>query len=59
VGGIKVAAIQDSKALDHFTSTIVPCGMIRGAAVLSIKHVLLLLGFAVGTIALVRELLAD
>lgn len=56
---MKVAAGHDRKALDHFTSTIAPCGTLRVAAVLTIKHVLLLVGFAVATMALVRQLLAD
>jgi hypothetical protein len=58
-GCMKVAARQDSKALDYFTSTIIPCGTLRAAAVLTIKHALLLVGFAVALMALMRQLLAD
>lgn len=56
---MKVAARQDWKALDHFTCRIAPCGTFRVVAVLTIKHAVLLVGFAVATIALMRQLLAD
>lgn len=56
---MKVPARQDWKPLDHFTCTIAPCRLLRAAAVLTIKHAVLLVGFAVATIALMRQLLAD
>jgi len=57
-GCMKVAARQHPNALDHFTSTIAPCGSLRVAAVLTIKHAVLLVGFTVATMALMRQLLA-
>jgi hypothetical protein len=56
---MKIAVSRDRKAFDHFTSTIAPCRSFRAAAVLTVKHALLLLGFAVATMALARQLLAD
>jgi hypothetical protein len=57
-GCMKVAARQDPKALDYFTSTIIPCRALRAAAVLTIKHAWLLVGFTVALMALMRQLLA-
>lgn len=51
---MKVVARQDPNTLDHFSSTIAPCGSLPAAAVLTIKHALLLVGFAVATMALMR-----
>ena len=59
IGCMKVAARQDPKALDYFTSTIIPCRTFRRVAVLTIRHALLLIGFAVALMALIRQLLAD
>jgi hypothetical protein len=58
--GMKVAAKQDRKALDYFTSTIIPvhCSL-QAVAVLTLKHAVVLIGFAVGMMALVRQILAD
>ncbi|HLX71278.1 MAG TPA: hypothetical protein VKV04_16755 [Verrucomicrobiae bacterium] len=56
---MKVVARKGPKVLDHFSSTIAPCGSLRLAAVPTIKHALLLIGFAVVTMALMRQLLAD
>jgi hypothetical protein len=56
---MKIAVGRDWKALDYFTSTIAPCRSFRVATVLTVKHALLLLGFAVATMALARQLLAD
>ena len=55
---MKVAANQDRKSLDYFTSTIIPCHL-RAVAVLTLKHAILLVGFTAGMMALVRLLLAD
>ena len=57
--GMKVAAKENQKALDYFTSTITPCHHLRAVAVLTIKHAVLLIGFGVGVMALVRLILAD
>ena len=57
---MKVAAKEaDRKALDYFTSTLIPCKTLRAVAVLTMKHALLLIGFAAGVMALVRLVLAD
>lgn len=57
---MKVAAKQeDRKALDYFTSTIIPAHALRAAAVLTFKHAVLLVGFTAGVVALVRLVLAD
>ena len=56
---MKVAAKQKHKALDYFTSTICPCQSLQAVAVLTIKHAVLLIGFGVGVMALVRLILAD
>lgn len=56
---MKVAPGKNWKALDHFTSTIIPCRMLPAVAVLTVKHTLLLIGFMVATMALMRQLLAD
>jgi len=56
---MKVAASQTPKALDHFTSTIIPCRTLQAARVLTIKHAAVLVGFAVAMMALVRQCLAD
>ena len=56
---MKVAAKENRKALDYFTSTITPCHHLRAFAVLTIKHAVLLIGFGVGVMALVRLILAD
>ena len=57
---MKVAAKQeDPKALDYFTSTIIPVQTLRAVAVLTLKHAVLLVGFTAGVMALVRLLLAD
>lgn len=55
----KRAARQDPNPIDHFTSTIIPCRTLRSVAVPTIKHVLLLVGFAAALVALIRQLLAD
>ena len=57
--GMKVAAKQNRKALDYFTSTIIPSQALQAVAVLTIKHAVLFVGFGVGIMALVRLLLAD
>jgi len=57
---MKVAAKQeDPKALDYFTSTIIPARTLRAVAVLTLKHAVLLVGFTAGVMALVRLVLAD
>lgn len=56
---MKVAAKQNGKSLDDFTCTILPCRMFRAVAALTIKHIVLLVGFGVGMMALVRLILAD
>jgi hypothetical protein len=56
---MKVAANQDRKALDYFTSTIIPCQALRAVAVVTLKHGLLLVGLTVGMMALVRQILAN
>jgi hypothetical protein len=57
---MKVAAKEeDRKALDYFTSTIIPCKTLRAVAVLTLKHAVLLVGFTAGIVALVRLVLAD
>ena len=56
---MKVAVRHDPPALDHLTSTIIPCRTLRAAAVLTIKHALFLVGFAMATMAIMRQLLAD
>jgi hypothetical protein len=60
-GCMKVAAKQeeDPKALDYFTTTIIPVRTLRAVAVLTLKHAVLLVGFTAGVIALVRFVLAD
>jgi hypothetical protein len=57
--GMKVAAKENRKALDYFTSTIIPSQALQAVAVLTIKHAVLLIGFGVGVMALVRLILAD
>jgi hypothetical protein len=60
LGGVmKVAAKQNHKALDDFTSTIIPCQALRAVAILTLKHAVLLVGFGLGVMALVRLILAD
>jgi hypothetical protein len=55
---MKVAAKQeDPKALDYFTSTIIPAQ--RAVAVLTLKHAVLLVSFTAGVVALMRLVLAD
>ncbi|HLX72960.1 MAG TPA: hypothetical protein VKV04_25325 [Verrucomicrobiae bacterium] len=56
---MKVAAKENRKALDYFSSTIVPSQALQAVAVLTIKHAVLLIGFGVGVMALVRLILAD
>lgn len=57
---MKVAAKEeDRKALDYFTSTIIPVQTLRAVAVLTLKHAVLLVGFTAGVVALVRLILAD
>ena len=58
---MKVAAKQNHRAIDYFTSTIIPCHGLRlqAVAVLTIKHAVLLVSFGVGMMALVRLILAD
>lgn len=59
-GMMKVAAKQeDPKALDYFTTTITPVHTLRAAAVLTLKHAVLLVGFTAVVMALVRLVLAD
>jgi hypothetical protein len=60
MGCMKVAANkEDPKALDYFTSTIIPVRTLRAVAVLTLKHAVLLVGFTAGVVALVRLVLAD
>jgi hypothetical protein len=56
---MKVAAKEDRKALDYFTSTIIPAHPLQTVAVLTLKHAVLLVGFTAGMMALVRFVLAD
>ena len=56
---MKVAAKENRKALDYFSSTIIPSQALQTIAVLTIKHAVLLIGFGVGVMALVRLILAD
>jgi hypothetical protein len=57
---MKVAAKEeDRKALDYFTSTIIPCKTLRAAVALTLKHAVLLIGFVAGVMALVRLVLAN
>jgi hypothetical protein len=58
--GMKVVAKEeDRKAVDYFTSTIIPCQTFRAVAVVTIKHAVLLIGLTAGVMALVRLVLAD
>jgi len=56
---MKVAAKQNHRALDYFTSTIIPSHSLQAVAVLTIKHAVLLISFGVAMMALVRLILAD
>ncbi len=56
---MKVAARHNPKAIDYFTSTIIPCRTLRAVAVLTIKHAVLLVGITAVMMSLVRLLLAD
>lgn len=56
---MKVAAKQNHKALDYFSSTIIPCQALQAVVVLTIKHAVLLVGFGIVMMALVRLILAD
>ena len=56
---MKVAAKQTRKALDYFTSTIIPSRALEAVAVLTIKHAVLFVCFAAGMMALMRLVLAD
>lgn len=56
---MKVAAKKNQKGLDYFTSTIIPCRALQAVGILTIKHAVLLVGFGMGMIALVRLILAD
>ncbi len=58
-GAMKVAAKEKHKAIDYFTSTIIPCKALQAVGVLTVKHAVLLVGFGVGMMALVRLILAD
>ena len=57
---MKVAVKQEEpKALDYFTTTITPVHTLRAAAVLTLRHAVLLVGFTAAVMALVRLVLAD
>lgn len=56
---MKVAAKKNHKALDYFSSTIIPCQALQAVVVLTIKHAVLLVGFGMVVMALVRLILAD
>jgi len=57
---MKVAAKEeDRKAVDYFTSTIIPCQKFRAVAVVTLKHAVLLIALTAGMMALVRLVLAD
>jgi len=57
---MKVEAKQeDRKALDYFTSQIIPVHTLRAVAVLQLRHAFMLVGFVAVAMALVRLVLAD
>lgn len=56
---MKVAAKKNHKALDYFSSTIIPCQALQAVVVLTIKHAVLLVGFGIVVMAVVRLILAD
>jgi len=57
---MKVAAKQeDPKALDYFSSTIIPAHALRAVAVMTLRHAILLVGCTAGVVALMRLVLAD
>ena len=55
---MKVAAKKNHKAIDYFTSTIIP-SQAQAVAILTIKHAALLVCIGVVMMALVRLILAD
>jgi len=57
---MKVEAKQeDRKALDYFTSQLLPVHTLRAVAAVQLRHAFMLVGFVAGIMALVRLLLAD
>jgi hypothetical protein len=58
-GWMKDAARLNPKALDYFTSTIIPRPMLPQVAILTIKHAVLLIGLTMTMMAFVRQCLAN
>lgn len=56
---VVAAKEEDRKALDYFSSTIIPARTLGAVAKLTLKHAMLLVGFTAVVMALVRLLLAD
>jgi hypothetical protein len=57
---MKVEAKQeDRKALDYFTSQIMPVHTLRAVSVLQLRHAFMLVGFVAAAMALVRLVLAN
>ena len=57
---MKVEAKQeDRKALDYFTSQLIPVHTLRAVAAVQLRHAFMLVGFVGGIMALVRLVLAD
>jgi hypothetical protein len=57
---MKVEAKQeDRKALDYFTSQIIPVQALRAVAVLQFRHAFMLVSFVAVVMALMRLVLAD
>ena len=57
---MKVAAKQeDRKALDYFTSQLIPVQTLRAVAAVQLRHAFMLVGFVAVAMALVRLVLAD
>lgn len=56
---MKAIVRHHRKALDYFTSTIIPHQALQAVAVFSLKHGVLIFGLTAGAMAVVRQLLAD
>lgn len=56
---VVAAKQEDRKALDYFSSTIIPARTLCPCAKLTLKHAALLVGLTAVVMALVRLVLAD
>jgi len=57
---MKVEAKQeDRKAVDYFTSQLIPAHTLRAVAAVQLRHAFMLVGFVAGIMALVRLVLAN